>query len=103
MWFSVEFFVDSPKLSALMSMKKTELATLVQHYKLEVPSTMRKSNICKMLVECLVNEEIVSDDDVEPDTSAVDVKRLELRDKEKKRETQLTLKEIEENMSWQYR
>ena len=45
-----------------MSLKKTELATLVQHYKLEVPSTM-KSDICKMLVEYLVDEEIVSDDE----------------------------------------
>ena len=82
MSFSVESFVDSPKLSALMSLKKTELATLAQHYKLEVPSNMKKSDIRKMLVEYLVDEEIVSDDEVEPDTSAVELKKLELRDKE---------------------
>ena len=36
-----------------------------------------------MLVEYLVNEEIVSDDEVEQDTSAVELKKLELRDKKR--------------------
>ena len=76
-------------------MKKAELATLAQHYKLEAPSTMKKSNIRKMLLDCLVDEEIISEDEAESDTSAVELKRLELRDKEKERETQLRLKEIE--------
>ena len=69
MSFSVESFVDSPKLSALMSLKKAELTTLAQHYKLEVPSTMKKSDIRKMLVDYLVDEEIVSEDEAESDTS----------------------------------
>ena len=81
MSFSVESFVDSPKLFALMSLKKAELATLAQHYKLEVPSTMKKSDIRKMLVDYLVDEEIVSEDEAESDTSAVELKRLELRER----------------------
>ena len=56
---------------------------------------MNKSDIRKMLMEYLVDEEIVSDDEVETGTSAVELKRLELKDKEKERETQLRLKEIE--------
>jgi len=83
MSFSVESFVDSPKLSALMSLKKAELATPAQHYKLEVPSTMKKSDIRKMLVDYLADEEIVSENETESDTSAVELKRLKLRDKEK--------------------
>ena len=95
MSFSVESFVDAPKLSTLSSLKKAELTALAQHYKLEVTNTMKKSDIRKLLAEYLVEEEIVSDDDELASDNVVELKKLELKDKEKERESQLRLKEIE--------
>ena len=96
MSFSVESFVDSPKLSTLVPLKKVDLSALAQHYKLEITSTMKKSDIRRLLIEHLVEEEIVSDDeDSLTSTNVVELKKLELKDKEKERESQLKLKEME--------
>jgi len=70
--------MDSPKLSTLVPLKKTELSILAQHYKLDITSAMKKSNIQKLLVRRV--EEIVSDnEDVLTGASAVELKKLELR------------------------
>ncbi|XP_065920260.1 uncharacterized protein [Dysidea avara] len=96
MSFSVESFVDSPKLSTLVPLKKADLSALAQHYKLEITSTMKKSDIRRLLVEHLVEEEIVSDDeDSLTSANVVELKKLELKDKEKERESQLKLKKME--------
>ena len=96
MSFSVESFVDSPKLSTLVPLKKADLSALAQHYKLEITSAMKKSDIRKLLVDHLVEEEIVSDEeDALTSASVVELKKLELRDKEQERESQLKLKEME--------
>ena len=49
MSFSIESFVDSPKLSTLVPLKKADLSALAQHYKLEITSTMKESDIRKLL------------------------------------------------------
>jgi len=86
MSFNVESFISSPKLSTLVLLKKTDLVALAQHYKLDVTSTMMKCNIWKMLMEYLMEEEIVSDkEDMLTSTSVVELKKLELKDKEKVR------------------
>jgi len=83
MSFNVESLVSSPKLSTSVLLKKTDLAVLAQHYKLDVISTMTKGDIQKMLMEYLVEEEIVSDEeDVLTSASVVELKKLELKDKE---------------------
>ena len=85
MSFSVESFV-----------KKSELLTLTNHYKLETTSGMRKNEIRTALIEYLVDEEIVLQDEAAETTSTVELKKLELREKEEKeREGQLHLKELE--------
>jgi len=96
MSFSVESCVESPKLSKLVPLKKTELSVLAQHYKLDITSAMKRSEIQKLLVEYLVEKEIVCDDeDMLTSASVVELKNLELKDKEKERESQLKLKEME--------
>ena len=96
MSFSIESFVDSPKSSTLVPLKKADLSALAQHYKLEITSTMKKNGIRKLLVEHLVEEEIISDDeDVLTSASVAELKKLELKDKEKERKSQLKLKEME--------
>jgi len=51
MSFNVESFVSSPKFSTLVLLKKTDLAVIVQHYKLDVITAMTKGNIWKILME----------------------------------------------------
>ena len=97
MSFSVESFVEAPALSSLTALKRSDLLALADHYKLEITSGMRKNAIRTVLIEHLIDEEIVSEDEtvgVET-TSVVELKRLELREREKERESQLRLKELE--------
>ena len=58
---------------------------------------MKKNDIRALLVDYLVEEEIVSEDEtlLVPTTRAVELRRLELREKEKEWESQLRLKELE--------
>ena len=79
---------------------RRRLSTLRQYYKLEVSSALKKSELKKLVIEYLVEEEVVSEDDSElPPTaspsSSLELKRLELQDKETERESQLKLKELE--------
>ena len=73
-------FVESPTLSSLTVLMRSDLLTLANHYKLETTSGMRKNKIRTALIEYLIDEEIVSEDKtvVEETTSAVKLKRLEL-------------------------
>ena len=87
--------MEAPTLLSLTLLKKSELLALANHYKLETTSGMRKNEIRKALIEYLVDEEIVSEDETAETTSAVELKKLELREKEKEREGQLCLKELE--------
>ena len=48
-----------------------------------------------MIIEYLVEEEIVSEDEIPSTTDAIELKRLKLQDKEKEREAQLKMKEME--------
>jgi len=54
---------------------------------------MRKSEIQAKLVDFLIDEEIVPEDKP-TSTDAIELKKLELRDKEKEWEAQLRMKEI---------
>ena len=97
MSFSVELFVEAPALSSLRALKRSDLLALANHYKLETTSGMRKNEIRTVLLEYLIDEEVVSEDEtvVAETTSAVELKRLELREREKEQESQLRLKELE--------
>ena len=62
---------------------------------------MKKSEVKQLVIDYLVDEELVSDEELEATSdhavseNAVELKRLELADKEKERESQLKLKELE--------
>ena len=89
MSFSVDSFVKSPSLLSLNPLKKAELLSLAQHYKLEATQAMKKGEIRTIIIEYLVEEEIVSEDEIPSTTDAIELKRLELQDKEKEREMEL--------------
>ena len=99
--FSVESFVEKPSLRVVRVLKKSQLTTLAQHFKLELTTTMKKSEVKQLVIDYLVDEELVSDEELEATSdhvvseNAVELKRLELADKEKERESQLKLKELE--------
>ena len=95
MSFSVDSFVKLPSLLSLNPSKKVELLSLAQHYKLEATQAMKKGEIRTFFIEYLVEEEIVSEDEIPSTTDAIELKRLELQDKEKEREAQLKMKEME--------
>jgi len=95
MSFSVDSFVASPKLTSIGPLRKAELLSLAQYYKLEVSQGMKKAEIRTMIVEYLIEEEIVSEDEGLLSTNTVELKRLELQDKEREHEAQLKLKEME--------
>jgi len=79
--FSVESFVDSPKL--IVNVSATKESGLICSCSTLQTGAMKKSDIQKMHVEHLVEEEIVSDEeDVLTSTSVVELKKLELRDEE---------------------
>jgi len=76
-------------------LKKAELLSLAEYYKLEATQAMKKSEIRMKLVEFLVDEELVPEDEPPSTTDAIELKKLELQDKEKEREAQLKMKELE--------
>ena len=99
--FSVKEFVKEPLLRVTNSLKKLQLIEVGTHYKLEVDASMKKGEVKRLLVEFLIDEEILPEDvensSVTPlsNENELELKRLELQDKEKEREAQLKLKELE--------
>ena len=63
--FTVEAFVSEPKLSELAMLKRSELVVLASHYKLEVSSGTRKGDVRKLLGDFLVDENLVSDEEID--------------------------------------
>ena len=94
MSFDVDTFVADPKLTGLTTLKRSELVALANHYELEVHSGMRKADVRKLVRNYLLDENVVSDEEVNEDReSAIELKRMELRERE--REAQVQLKELE--------
>ena len=67
---------------------------MANHYKVEVSSTIRKADLRKAISQYLVDEEIVSDEEYEPETD-IELKKLELKERERERESQMRIKELE--------
>ena len=98
--FSVEDFVRDPTLRVIHSLKKSQLIDIAKHYKLEVDSSQKKGEVKQLLVSFLTDEEIIPEDEAHGDTATmsedvVELKRLELQDRERERENQLRIKELE--------
>ena len=81
-------------MAILSTFKKTELVSLATHYKLEVASSTKKVDVQRILTQYLVDEGIVSQEEQEslPD---LELRKLEYQEREKERENQLHIKELE--------
>ena len=97
--FKLEAFVEEPTLQAINRLKKSQLLEVASYYKVEVNSSQKKSEIKQVLVDHLIDEEIIPEDDVSSanitDENTLELRRLEMQDREKERECQLRLKELE--------
>ena len=81
-------------MAILSTFKKTELVSLSTHYKLKVASSTKKVDVQRILTQYLVDEGIVSQEEQEslPD---LELRKLEHQEREKERENQLHIKELE--------
>jgi len=57
--FNIEAFTKEPTLKVVKSLKKAELIQVAQHYKLEVNSTLRKSELKKLVMEVLYSLAVI--------------------------------------------
>ena len=99
--FNLETFVNEPSLQVVQTLKKSHLQQIASHFKLSMTTTMRKDELCKLVMEFLVDEELVPEERLDDpsshtvDNSVLELKRLELQDRERERESQLKLRELE--------
>ena len=101
--FNLESFVYAPSLQQLKSLKKSHLQQIAKHFILDFTTATRKDDLSCLIMEHLIDEELVSDTE-EPadyplssvvDSSVVELKRLELEDKEQEQEANVKLRELE--------
>ena len=96
--FNIELFTARPTLLALDSFKKTDLLTIAQHYKLSVTTTQKKGEIKRLIWDYLTDEELVPEEETESlgsSNTLLELKRLEFQEREKERENQVRIKEME--------
>ena len=97
--FTLEAFVEEPTLQAINLLKKSQLLEVANYYKVEVNSSQKKSEVKQVLIDYLIDEEIIPEDDVSnaniTDENTLELRHLEMQDREKERECQLRLKELE--------
>ena len=103
MSFSVETFAASPSVETLNSLKKNELLQLVEHYSLAASTSMGKSQIKQIVLTHLLDEEIIPPsevtDKITRDKSSMtgeellQLKRLEMEERDKEREAQYQMKD----------
>ena len=99
--FNLETFVTEPSLQVVRTLKKSHLQQIASHFKLSTTTTTRKEELCKLVMEFLVDEELVPEETVDDlpshavDNNVLELKRLELQDRERERESQLKLRELE--------
>ena len=93
--YNLETFVKEPTLRVVNVLKKSQLLEVANYYKLEVDNSQKKSEIKQLLIDHLIDEEIIPEDEVAQtsanvtDENTLELRRLEMQDREKERECQL--------------
>ena len=99
--FNSKTFVIEPSLQVVRTLKKSHLQQIASHFKLSTITTTRKEELCKLVMEFLLDEELVPEETVDDlpshaaDNNILELKRLELQDRELERESQLKLRKLE--------
>ena len=57
--FNLETFVNEPSLQVVQTLKKSYLQQIALHFKLSTDTTIRKDELCKIVIKFLVDEELV--------------------------------------------
>ena len=79
-------FISEPSSKALRKLKRAELLEVAGHYKVTCSSSMKKEEICCVILEHLREDIISEEEDVgEPSTSSttLELKRLEFQGNER--------------------
>ncbi|KAJ8049936.1 hypothetical protein HOLleu_02905 [Holothuria leucospilota] len=81
--FNLDKFVASPSVEELDSLKKSEIVKVAKHYGIEFQPLMRKDEIKRYVLECLVDESILPSTVLEtaitvPTDNTFELKRLEI-------------------------
>ena len=99
--FNVDSFLSDPSLQVVKSLKKSQLQQIATRLNLTFTSSTRKNELCRLVTQHLVDEELVSEEEIDEsqspvvDPSVVELKRLELQDREREREATVKLRELE--------
>ena len=103
MAFELHTFVASPTIGELNSLKKSEIVQVAKHFRIEFTTKMRKDEIKKLVAEYLVDENIVSEGDLEDlnvsisssaeCNNSLELKKLELAAQKEREEKEFKLKE----------
>ena len=101
--FNLEIFLINPSLQELKSLKKSELQQIVMHFTLLFTVCSSKGEIYHLFAQHFIDEELVPEpeDKIEEpqspvmDFSVVELKHLELNDREQEREANLKFWEVE--------
>ena len=100
----MENFYKDPTLEVLNLLKKKELIEVASHYELEVPENASKAHIKKIVLDHLVEEELISEPELSDTMRGqhlLELRRLEYQEREREREAQLKMKEIEKEIAMQ--
>ena len=87
--FNVDSFLSDPSLQVVKSLKKSQLQQIATRLNLTFTSSTRKNELCRLVTQHLVDEELVSEEEIDEsqspvvDPSIVELKRLELQDRER--------------------
>ena len=98
MSFILEDFIAHPSKEELDSLLKPQLRQVVQQLKIDHKENAKKAELKRLILDCLVEEDLIPDDELDSASSKVEIRQLELehnaRKQEKQREFQLKLKEF---------
>lgn len=91
--FDIESFAAGPSIEALSLLKRAELTRVAKHYKLSITSAMKKGEIQQLIITYLRDEKLISDKESElPTDNSNTLRRLEIEERAKERETEIKLR-----------
>ena len=61
----MDTFVNEPSLQVVRTLKKGQLQHIATHFKLSTTTMTRKDELCKMVMEYLVDEELVPEETID--------------------------------------
>ena len=74
MSFNLEDFIAHPSTKELDSLLKPQLRQVIQRLEIEHEENAKKNELKRLILECLVEEDLISDDELDSASSEVEVR-----------------------------